>query len=235
MMIKKHYLIAIIFITSNFLSSNLLAETVRIHAFGGAYTIPVQSRKEMKWNTVVRQKYDFSCGAAAVATLLTFHYNHPTKEDEVFVSMFNKGNQKQIQTAGFSMLDMKLYLDALGLKSDGFRMSLDKFAKIGVPGITMISTNGYNHFVVIKGIEDNRILVADPALGTRVLPRNDFEQQWNGAILAARNSIQIARQHFNKKRDWKVTSKSPLHTGVDRVGHGTYSLSLPSGLQEFGR
>lgn len=221
--------------TAAALVSNVAAEPIRLNGFSGAFNIPVQSRKAMKWNSVVQQQYDFSCGAAAIATLLTFHYDHPTSEDQVFKIMYDKGDKQQIQTTGFSMLDMKLYLDALGLKSDGFRMTLEKFAKIGVPGITMINTKGYNHFVVVKGIKGNRVLVADPALGTRVIPREDFDQQWNGAILAARESIRIARQHFNETHDWRIQAKSPLGTGVDRSGLGLYSMSLPSGLQEFGR
>ena len=230
-------IIAVVFIitVTATLASTVMAEPIRLNGFSGAFNIPVQSRKEMKWNNVVQQQYDFSCGAAAIATLLTYHYDHPTTEDRVFKIMFNKGNKQQIRTIGFSMLDMKQYLDALGLKSDGFRMTLEKFSKIGVPGITMINTKGYNHFVVVKGIKGNRVLVADPALGTRVIHREDFEQQWNGAILAARESIQIARQHFNETRDWQIHAKSPLGAGVDRSGLGSYSLSLPQGLQEFGR
>lgn len=234
-MSKIRCIIAAFLMASALLAHNVRAESVRLQGFSGAFSIPVQSRKEMKWNNVVQQQYDFSCGAAAIATLLTFHYDRPTDEDEVFVSMFNKGNKQQIQTAGFSMLDMKQYLDAQGLKSDGFHMTLNKFTRIGVPGITMINTNGYKHFIVVKGIDGDRVLVADPALGTRVIPRETFAQQWNGAILAARESIQIARQHFNETRDWKVHAKSPLGAGVDRIGLGAYNLSLPSGLQEFGR
>lgn len=235
-MVNIHWLNAVVLMAvAAALVSNVAAEPVRLNGFSGAFNIPVQSRKEMKWSNVVQQQYDFSCGAAAIATLLTFHYDHPTSEDQVFKIMFDKGDKQQIRTIGFSMLDMKQYLDTLGLKSDGFRMTLEKFAKIGVPGITMINTKGYNHFVVIKGIKDNRVLVADPALGTRVIPREDFDHQWNGAILAARESIQIARQHFNKTHDWRIQVKSPLGAGIDRSGLGSYSLSLPHGLQEFGQ
>lgn len=233
--IGRVYVVVFITAVATALVSVVEAEPVRLQGFSGAFNIPVQSRKEMQWNSVVRQQYDFSCGAAAIATLLTFHYDHPTREDQVFKVMFDKGNKKKIRTTGFSMLDMKQYLDALGLKSDGFRMTLEKFSKIGVPGITMINTKGYNHFVVVKGIKDNRVLVADPALGTRVIPQKDFAQQWNGAILAARESIRIARQHFNEPRDWRLDVKSPLNSGIDQSGLGAYSLSLPSGLQEFGR
>lgn len=201
---------------------------------GGAFSIPVQSRKEMRWTNVIKQQYDFSCGAAAVATLLSFHYDYPVTEDKVFQSMFEVGNQRQIQTAGFSMLDLKKYLDGLGLQSDGFRLTLDKFARIGVPGITMIETNGYKHFVIVKGIDNDRILTADPALGTRVIPRVAFQQQWNGAVLAAREAMHIARQNFNQAKDWRVQTRAPLNQGISRNGLGAFTLSLP-GFQEFGR
>src|SRR3546814_16212222 len=76
------------------------------------------------------------------------------------------------------MLDIKQFLDRRGLESDGFRMSLDKLADIGVPAIVLINTGGYRHFVVIKGIEAERILVADPAFGTTIWPRDRFEAAW---------------------------------------------------------
>src|SRR3546814_4791885 len=89
--------------------------------------------------------------------------------------MFVRGDQAKIQAEGFSMLDIKQFLDRRGLESDGFRMSLDKLADIGVPAIVLINTGGYRHFVVIKGIEAERILVADPAFGTTIWLSDRFE------------------------------------------------------------
>ncbi|WP_204283799.1 C39 family peptidase, partial [Klebsiella pneumoniae] len=66
------------------------------------------------FRTVVRQQYDYSCGSAAVATLLRYHYGRPTVESDVFSAMWRSGDQAQIKRAGFSMLDMKRYLDSQG-------------------------------------------------------------------------------------------------------------------------
>lgn len=204
----------------------------------GMFSVPVKSLSEKRWDTVLRQKYDYSCGSAAIATLLTYHYEMPIAEDVVFKSMFAAGDQQQIRRIGFSLLDMKRFLDGKGLQSDGFRMSLDKFASIGVPGITLINTNGYKHFVVVKGIEEGRVLIGDPALGTRIVRRDQFEKLWNGAVLAARRQFMIARQHFNEERDWQVRPKAPIGEGVARNGLGTFTLTLPltlPGRVEFGR
>ena len=214
---------------------SLGAGETRVWGAGGAFSMKLTSLKEARWKRVIRQQYDFSCGSAAVATLLSHHYNMPVSEAEVFEEMFLTGDQAKIQTDGFSMLDMKRFLDKRGLKSDGFRMSLDKLARIGVPGIVLINTRGYRHFVVVKGIEPDRVVVADPALGTTVWTRDSFEEVWGGGIvLAARNEIETARAHFNKAADWRVRPKSPIGEGVDRAGISSFTLHLP-GRNELGR
>ncbi len=235
--ISSGFLPLLIFVSSSLLwpTAGPQAGETRMWGAGGAFSLKVTSLKELRWKTVVRQQYDFSCGSAAVATLLSFHYDTPVTEAEVFEEMFLTGDQAKIQTDGFSMLDMKRFLDKRGLKSDGFRMTLDKLARIGVPGIVLINTRGYLHFVVVKGIEPDRIVVADPALGTTVWSRENFEQVWGGGIvLAARNEIETARQNFNDPQDWRVRPKSPISEGVDRAGISSFTLHLP-GRNEFGR
>ena len=41
---------------------------------GGAFSVPAVSIKEARFSAMVRQQYDFSCGSAALSTLLTYHY-----------------------------------------------------------------------------------------------------------------------------------------------------------------
>jgi uncharacterized protein len=206
-----------------------------IQGAGGSFRVSVKSLNEKRWTNVVRQQYDFSCGSAAVATLLTYHYDMPVQEAQVFEEMFVRGDQPKIQAEGFSLLDMKHYLDRRGLRSDGFRMTLDKLADIGVPGIVLMNTGGYRHFVVVKGIEAERILVADPAFGTTIWPRDRFEAAWgNGIILAAREGIEVAQVHFGDIPDWQLRPKAPIGQAIDRSGLGSFTLTLP-GRHELGR
>ncbi|SHE72641.1 hypothetical protein SAMN02745148_00973 [Modicisalibacter ilicicola DSM 19980] len=194
----------------------------------GSFNLQARSLQEMRWDGVVRQQYDFSCGSAAVATLLSYHYGQKTTEAEVFKTMFQEGDREKIQAQGFSMLDMKRYLDYRGLDADGFRLSLEDFVKIGVPAITLIDTQGYKHFVVVKGTDGDAILVGDPAAGTVVVPKSRFRSMWNGVVLGARAEVELARQNFNHERDWRVRPDSPLNQGVRRAGLGTMLLTLPA-------
>ncbi|WP_205742718.1 C39 family peptidase [Onishia niordana] len=200
----------------------------------GSFQVKAESLNELRWENVVRQQYDFSCGSAAVATLLTYHYEQPTSEVAVFESMIQRGDAEKIRTYGFSMLDMKQYLDSKGLNSDGFRVKLDDFIGIGLPAITLINTGGYKHFVVIKGMDDGNVLVGDPAVGTVVVPKEHFETLWTGSVLGAREDMLLAKQYFNNDRDWRVRPESPLRQGMQRSTIGSAILSLP-GRNELGR
>lgn len=202
------------------------AGRVKINAAGGYFTVPVISLKEARFQTVIKQQYDFSCGAAAVATLLTFHYDRPTGEKEVFIAMWNGGDKERIQKQGFSLLDMKDYLTSQGYRADGYRVPLDKLVDAGVPAIVLINTKGYKHFVVIKGVQGDEVLVGDPALGMKVYPRAAFEAAWNGVIFTVRSDA--AQTHFNEDRDWRVRVKAPFGTALSREGLAMFTLTLPA-------
>ncbi|SDI91261.1 C39 family peptidase [Billgrantia gudaonensis] len=200
----------------------------------GSFVVQARSLNEMRWDQVVPQQYDYSCGAAAVATLLTYHYGRETTEAEVFEYMISVGDREQIETQGFSMLDMKNYLDSQGLDSDGFKVDLDDYLDIGAPSITLIDTGGYKHFVVIKGMDEGRVLIGDPAVGSVVVPKEHFETLWQGTVLGARADMAIAKQNFNHERDWAIRPSAPIDKGRRRADIGTAMLLMP-GPNELGK
>ncbi|MCE8017270.1 C39 family peptidase [Halomonas sp. MCCC 1A17488] len=208
--------------------------TIALNGGFGSVTVAARSHHEMRWDGVVAQQYDYSCGAAAVATLLTYHYDRPTTEADVFESMIRVGEVEQIREQGFSMLDMKRYLDGQGLNSDGFRVGLDDLERIGIPAITLINTGGYRHFVVLKGMDANSVLLGDPAVGTVAVPRAHFESIWSGLVLGARAEVEIAKANFNHERDWRIRPAAPVGSAVDRADVASLLLQLPA-INELGR
>ncbi len=197
---------------------------------GGAFSVPTTSMKEARFKSTLRQQYDFSCGSAAVATLLTHHYNRPVTEEQVFKVMYERGDRAKIQREGFSLLDMKMYIESQGFKADGVQAELDQLAAAKIPAIVLIRENGYNHFVVIKGVKDGRVVFGDPASGTRVLYRAEFEKIWPNRILfVIRDKTDIAL--FNRDDDWKVRPKAPIADGITRGA--TDVLLLRRGPNDF--
>lgn len=187
------------------------------YQIGGAYSVPVTSMKSARYSAMIRQQYDFSCGSAALSTLLTYHYGYKISEQDAFVEMFNSGDQAKIRQEGFSMLDMKRYLENHGFQADGFEAPLDKLESVGIPAIVLINENGYNHFVVVKGLRDGRVLVGDPSAGTRAMTKAGLEQMWtNGILFVISNRQELAQ--FNIAAEWNALPKAPLVDGIDREG-----------------
>lgn len=177
---------------------------------GNAY-VHVQSFQERKFSTTIKQKYDFSCGSAALATLLLFTYHMPTTETSVFIDMFLNGDQKAIQESGFSLLDMKNYLARHDIPSGGFRAPLEKLAEIRVPAIVLINEHGYKHFVVLRGIENGNVLLADPAIGLRTVSVPEFQKQWSGIFFLVLTDLPAARASFNDHQDWAGEPGAPIN------------------------
>lgn len=195
----------------------------------GSMNVPVESMKDLRFRSVVPQKYDFSCGSAALATLLTYHYDRPTAETETFDGMFSRGDAERIRAEGFSMLDMKQYLEGeLGLPADGFRISLADLEGLAVPAIAMIETRGYRHFVVVKGVKARQVLVGDPALGVKSYPRHEFDEVWvNDILFIIREHLDLARHSFNAPTTWAAITRAPVQEGVARSDLATFTLNLP--------
>ena len=184
---------------------------------GGAYNVPVTSIKEGRFSATIRQQYDFSCGSAALSTLLTHHYGYPVTEDKVFEEMFVRGDQAKIRVEGFSLLDMKRYLEAHGFEADGFQEPLDKLVSAGIPAIVLVNENGYNHFVVVKGIRNGRVLLGDPSGGTRAVAETAFQAVWTNQVMFVISNRQ-EQARFNIASDWKAAPSSPIGSAVGREG-----------------
>ncbi len=192
------------------------AETADVRVpYSGTYSVRVTSLKEARYKTTVRQQYDFSCGSAAVATLLTFQYGHRASEADVFRQRYLHGDQAKIRREGFSLLDMRRYLQSQGFDADGFELPLDKLFEAGLPAIVLLNDRGYRHFVVVKGLRKGRVLLGDPARGTRAIKRTDFDRLWDNRVLfVVHNRRELAS--FNQPRDWRTAPLAPLHSGIGR-------------------
>jgi predicted double-glycine peptidase len=202
----------------------------------GGFSVPVTSLKEInarwKFRSTVQQRYDFSCGSAAVATLLTYHYGAPTSEESAIQAMYARGDQTKIRREGFSLLDMKLYLEQHGYRADGFEATLEQVVEFGAPGIVLVEDNGYRHFAVLKGVQDGRVLLGDPAIGARILKREEFERVWLGRIFFV---IHSHRQNvaFNVPEHWQRYPRAVLGDAISRESLMGITLLRPDPQRDF--
>lgn len=144
---------------------------------------PVRSLLESRREGVVMQEWDLSCGAAALTTVLNYQFGDDVTEREVATTLMQReeyvANPLVVNVRqGFSLLDLKRLVDGRGYEGIGLgQVTLDALMA-RVPAIVPINTNGYNHFVVVRGMAGNRVLMADPAWGNRTMTADDFERAW---------------------------------------------------------
>lgn len=191
---------------------------------GTTANMPVRNWKQIRFDKTVHQQYDFSCGSAALATLLTHHYNYPVSEAVIFEAMYLRGDQQKIRQQGFSLLDMQRFLSERGFHADGFELSLEKLAEAKLPAIVLIADQGYKHFVVLKGIADGRVLLGDPASGARALSIARFLQLWPNRLLFVIHGYDGAVA-FNGAPDWRAAPAAPLGQALNEAS--LLAVTLP--------
>ena len=89
---------------------------------GAAVSLHVDSFQEQKYRNTVAQQHDFSCGSAALATLLSYNYNRPVSETDVFKDMIVNGDQKVISESGFSCSTSTVSANRLKIRALSFAL-----------------------------------------------------------------------------------------------------------------
>ncbi|WP_317204009.1 C39 family peptidase [Janthinobacterium sp.] len=149
---------------------------------GGSYSQAVQMEPyaELKYRHIVRQAFDYSCGSAALVTILNFHLGLKVSEQQAMEGMLEKGEkEKIIERRGFSLLDMKRYVASLGVEGAGFRAEMKDLLSLEHPAIVPIDYAGAKHFVVLRGIRQGIVYIADPSAGNIVFSLVEFATLWD--------------------------------------------------------
>jgi len=151
---------------------------------GGLMRKPIVSMREARYKNLVTQNTDFSCGAAALATILKYGYGRDVGEDAVLSDMLKIGDREQVRRRGFSLFDIKRYVEALGMEGRGYKLDREQLKSLKVPTIVLLNIKGYQHFVVLNKTRGDKAYLADPALGNKIVSLDDFEANWNGVVFA---------------------------------------------------
>ncbi len=145
---------------------------------GALYTTRVESMQEARFRYLVRQHTDYSCGAAALATILRHAYHLDVDENTVIEGMMGVADPKLVRERGFSLLDIKRYVESLGMRGRGYRIDEQRLRSLRVPGLVLMDVRGFRHFVVLKQVLGDTVELGDPILGNRAIPLQEFLAAW---------------------------------------------------------
>ena len=150
---------------------------------GTRIDVPLKSMKDLRDEGLVKQRFDYSCGAAALATILRYGFGDEATERDILVELFDllaEDEEGLRRKEGFSLLDLQRVAQARGYKAEGFRLEPQYLAELGGPVIVFIEPRGYKHFAVLRGVRGDRVYLADPSRGNVRMPAYSFLESWLG-------------------------------------------------------
>src|ERR1044071_6783074 len=110
-----------------------------------------------------------------------FNYQHgyAVPEKAVAEAMLRRTDPLKVKVrGGFSLLDLKRYVDAAGFQGVGYmNLGVDDLVD-AAPAIVPVDVRGYSHFIVVRGRAGAKMLIADPAYGNRTMDLEAFERAW---------------------------------------------------------
>ncbi len=155
------------------------------------------------------QSRDYSCGAAALATLIRYYWGDNVTEQTFLLALdkvLTRAETRDRIQNGLTLTDLKKAAEKQGYQAALGKLEFDKLTESKVPLVVGITVGEYKHFVVFRGTDGELVYLADPIRGNIRIPAATFQEQWQEkAILAV------------AKPNEKVKTTSPLRVRVEEI------------------
>ena len=143
----------------------------------------VTSWKALNEQHIIMQKYDYSCGAASLATLMKYYFKEDISEQRLLnyiKTVFSPQEYKRIEKDGLSFLELEKISRSRGYQSANVRLKLSALKQLSGPVIVFLKTKDYRHFAVLRGVKEDHVFLADPSRGNIRLSVQAFRKEWKG-------------------------------------------------------
>ncbi|MGR8929752.1 MAG: C39 family peptidase, partial [Gammaproteobacteria bacterium] len=126
---------------------------------------------------VTKQSTDYSCGAAALSTLITgLVENARISEKDVIDEIAKLSDNRDSQ--GYTLSDLMEVSKNLEHYAEWRKVPVSQLPKIKIPVILLIGLNSkFPHFVVLKGIVDDQAFLADSIRGNIRIPYKKLTEE----------------------------------------------------------
>jgi predicted double-glycine peptidase len=195
--------------------------------------------QELRNKYVVTQKLDYSCGAAALATLMSYYFREPMTEKEILdlldleLAHLSEAERVKKKQFGFSLLDLKKVAERKGYKAAGFQLPVTKLSEIAAPVIVYVRPLGYHHFAVLRGVSGDRFYLADPKRGNLTMSLARFADEYGGVVFVlgkpGEEDITLYPAALGRPDDYAQPDREHVIHGIDRqIDSGIRSGTLRS-------
>lgn len=150
----------------------------------------------MKQKLIVLQEGGKDCGAAALLSIIRYYGGDVSLDRLIDLTKTTK--------EGTNFYNIKEAANKIGLIGAGYRVEdILKLRELNEPFIAQIRIDSYFHFVVVYKMNDNKMLIMDPAKGRMEIDVFDFSNSFTGNIML-----------FEKKGDVLVLKSSKEITKI---------------------
>lgn len=192
---------------------------VPMGSFSMDLKVNVLAEENLKLRNITKQKYDYSCGSAALTTILNLLFDLSLNEAEVIDGLIIHGETEKIKHGRrFSLLDMKRYLATLDIEGAGYKATINDMAEIPYPAVISINIEKFKHFVVLMGYTDGHVIIADPAFGHMTKTISEFDKIWANKVFFSIHDKKSKTNRVNKLDDslLRYVSESSYYNSVLR-------------------
>lgn len=159
----------------------------------------VSSIKTLNQEAVTMQNLDYSCGSAALATLMKYYFNDDVTEMtllEEVKTLFSQKDFSVIEENGLSFKELEQIAAARGYQFASVQLQPTALAKLSGPILVYVEPNNYRHFAILRGTVNGRVYLADPSRGNISMPIEEFSQEWSGkSLILGKPGFGTPKQH----------------------------------------
>ncbi|MFY7697803.1 MAG: peptidase domain-containing ABC transporter [Legionella sp.] len=133
---------------------------------------------------IILQDETAECGHACVA-MISNYFGHD-------LDLLSLRAIKGTTNRGVTLLDISQLFEQLGLVTRAIKVSLNELHLITCPAILHWNMN---HFVVLKAVKKNKVIIHDPAIGLRSCTFEEVSQSYTGIVLEVAQDISFHKIH----------------------------------------
>ncbi|MBO8126232.1 MAG: hypothetical protein H0Z38_03235 [Firmicutes bacterium] len=193
---------------------------------GSSLKITIDTFADIKFQGIVRPRYDASCGSAVLASILNYYYDDSVSETDIIKEIINfRKLSNTPANEGLSLLDIKNAAEQLGYVARGLKGDLNGLRSLRSPAIVLLNSSSSAYFVMVRHVKENNVIIADPFKGNRLLNVDEFQSMWNGILLT------VDGKQDQRKRVGAEPLRAPEFDNVRRLLYSSFTSR--SGPMEF--
>ena len=153
---------------------------------GTAWAVPTDpwTWDEVRFGGVVEQGFDNSCGLASLLTIMKMQFGDDRYDEHTLLKEYmDKASVEEIADAmknGLSLLELEHLAKVFGYATAKRELSISELVHLAtfVPPLVYLEVGQYRHFAVVRGVQGDTVLLADPSRGNVELSREQFLSEW---------------------------------------------------------